>query len=96
MAEMQELIALLRREGTYSGVWFSEQLLKAADHLALIEPVMEENEALRDALERAAERLGAISLLFRGRIPNEELMPYDKWTAEARATLCPKSEKQDG
>jgi hypothetical protein len=45
-------------------------------------------EELVEALTSAAERLGGISLLHRGRISDEELAFYDKWAAEIRETLA--------
>jgi hypothetical protein len=45
-ANFRELIALLRREGKYSGVWFADKLLLAADLLS-------ERERLADAARNA-------------------------------------------
>jgi hypothetical protein len=87
------LAALLEREGTYSGIWFSDQLVEAAELLALTEPVMEENELIREILTQ--DELGNP-----GSLQRSEALEYDKGWRDAmhtiRATLFPKSEKQDG
>jgi hypothetical protein len=64
---------------THPGTVKTPELLDEA--AALIEELVE-------ALTSAAERLGGISLLYRGRISDEELAVYDGWAAEARALLA--------
>lgn len=73
MSEVELLIGLLRREGTYSGVWFQDHLLRAASFLndlqsQLVERERELNRSLTESqvfkdatleLARAATALSA-------------------------------------
>lgn len=52
MSEDRALIDLLRREGTYSGVWFAEHLLSAADRLEAAATLSSEREAIGRAAGR--------------------------------------------
>lgn len=89
--ELVELIALLRREGHYSKVWFGDDLLKAA---AALEASQAQIARLTEALEEATDICATYANFIKEQVSANdiEVHPYlpriERAVEDARAALA--------